>query len=150
MQGGILMDRVRDPYRTERHYMRGPGPKHRAKAMAPKGGGSVGICRTVIRPWRRWLVGSFAEPGVGITQALRSRSKELPVDDTAPSDQSSPSQCPGWLRSGQIFIAIATTTTPCTLKQRGFSAGVAVLHDIPNRSGLASGNGARPACSASG
>jgi hypothetical protein len=71
MQGGILMDRVSDPYRTERHYMRGPGPKHRAKAMAPKGGGSVGICRTVIRPWRRWLVGSFAEPGVGITQACR-------------------------------------------------------------------------------
>jgi len=32
-------------YRPERHYMRGPGPKHRAKAMAPKGGGSVGICR---------------------------------------------------------------------------------------------------------
>jgi hypothetical protein len=36
---------VRDPYRPEQHYMRGPGPKHRAKAMAPKAGGSVGICR---------------------------------------------------------------------------------------------------------
>jgi hypothetical protein len=37
------MEPLRDPYRPERHYMRGPGPKHRAKAMAPKGGGPVGI-----------------------------------------------------------------------------------------------------------
>jgi hypothetical protein len=36
------MEPLRDPYRPERHYMRGPGPN---KAMAPKGGGSVGICR---------------------------------------------------------------------------------------------------------
>jgi len=26
-----LIARIRDPYRPERHYMRGPGPKWRAK-----------------------------------------------------------------------------------------------------------------------
>lgn len=26
-----LIERARDPYRPERHYMRGPGPKWRAK-----------------------------------------------------------------------------------------------------------------------
>jgi transposase len=31
--------------RPEQHYMRGPGPKHRAKAVASKGCGSVEICR---------------------------------------------------------------------------------------------------------
>lgn len=34
-----LMEPLRDPYRPERHYMRGPGPKYRAKAMASAGGG---------------------------------------------------------------------------------------------------------------
>jgi hypothetical protein len=32
-----LMLALADPYRPERHYMRGPGPKHRAR----HGGGSV-------------------------------------------------------------------------------------------------------------
>jgi hypothetical protein len=30
----ILWVRVADPYRPERHYMRGPGPKARAKRSA--------------------------------------------------------------------------------------------------------------------
>jgi hypothetical protein len=40
-----LTEPVRNPYRPEQHYMRGPGPKHRAKAVASKGCGSVEICR---------------------------------------------------------------------------------------------------------
>jgi hypothetical protein len=40
-----LMGPLRNLYRPEQHYMRGPGPKHRAKAAASKGGGSVGICQ---------------------------------------------------------------------------------------------------------
>jgi hypothetical protein len=36
---------LRDPYRPEQYYMRGPGPKYRAKAAASKDDGSAGICR---------------------------------------------------------------------------------------------------------
>jgi hypothetical protein len=39
-----LMAPLRNPYRPEQHYMRGPGPKHRAKAAASESAG-VGICR---------------------------------------------------------------------------------------------------------
>jgi hypothetical protein len=28
-----LVESLHDPYRPERHYMRGPGPKYRAKAL---------------------------------------------------------------------------------------------------------------------
>jgi len=28
-----LVESLYDPYRPERHYMRGPGPKYRAKAL---------------------------------------------------------------------------------------------------------------------
>jgi hypothetical protein len=40
-----LTEPLRNPYRPEQHYMRGPGPKYRAKATASKLGGSVGICQ---------------------------------------------------------------------------------------------------------
>ena len=29
-----LMESLCDPYRPEQHYMRGPGPKYRAKALS--------------------------------------------------------------------------------------------------------------------
>jgi hypothetical protein len=35
-----LKDAFRDPYRPEQHYMRGPGPKHRAK-HASSGGAPI-------------------------------------------------------------------------------------------------------------
>ena len=36
-----LIERARDPYRPERHYMRGPGPKWRARHRADIAGAAL-------------------------------------------------------------------------------------------------------------